>query len=93
MFLRSQRRRRRRRSPAVDSYLTDGQKLFRVSSLLDDGRSVLAWIEDCLTLEMSAVTADELELTGWRSVRPACVDELRLESCAETQDRQPALLH
>lgn len=56
------------------SYLTDGQRLFRVLSRLVNGRSTLVWIEDCLTLETRAYAASELGTTRWRPVRSAPVE-------------------
>ena len=50
------------------SYLTDGRSLFRVISQLVHGRSVLVWMEDCLTFEALARAACELEAMGVRAV-------------------------
>lgn len=47
-----------RRHLAHDSYLTDGVRLIRIVSLADSGFSRLAWIEDCLTLERWARSAN-----------------------------------
>jgi hypothetical protein len=72
MFTRRRRRRRRRakqRRLAPGSYLTDGQKLFRVNSLLVSGASMLATIEDCLTLETRSCSATELD--RMRDIRKA----------------------
>lgn len=56
------------------SYLTDGQRLFRVLSRLVDGRSTLVSIEDCLTLETRAYAASELGTMPLRPVRGATIE-------------------
>src|SRR5690242_5516239 len=56
------------------SYLTDGQRLFRVLSRLVNGRSTLVSIEDCLTLETRAYAASELGTMPLRPVRGAHVE-------------------
>lgn len=58
-----------RRQLAPGSYLTDGQRLFRVTSLFVNGRSMLASIEDCLTLETRAYADSELGTMRLRRVR------------------------
>jgi len=62
-------RRRRHRRLAPGSYLTDGERLFRVLSLLVAGRSMLVSIEDCRTLEIHAYADSELETMRLRRVR------------------------
>src|SRR5262249_38799120 len=44
-------RRLRSRALAPGRYLTDGRRLLRVLSKFDDGRSVMALVEDCTTFE------------------------------------------
>ncbi len=61
------------------SYLTDGRNLFRVISQFVNGRSVLVWLEHCVTLEARPRAASELEAMGMRAVgdtrarRPAAI--------------------
>jgi hypothetical protein len=56
--------------PAGDSYLTDGQRLFRVVTQLPPRHgSPFALIEDCHTLEVRAFSPDELYEMGLRPVR------------------------
>lgn len=50
------------------SYVTDGQRLFRVLSRLVTGHSTLVSIEDCLTLETRAYAASELKTMPLRPV-------------------------
>lgn len=69
MFLTRRRRRAKQRRLAPGSYLTDGQNLFRVNSLLVSGASMLATIEDCLTLETRSCSATELD--RMRDIREA----------------------
>jgi hypothetical protein len=54
---------------AAGSYLTDGERLFRVTSLFIHGRSLLASIEDCLTLETRTYADSELGAMRLRRVR------------------------
>lgn len=68
---------RLRRHLAHGTYLTDGVTLIRVVWLADTGASQLAWVEDCMTLERSAVSGKELEAHGWRRVRPARAEAFR----------------
>jgi hypothetical protein len=51
----------------ADSYLTDGERLFRVVSPPDPGDAEgYASLEDCLTLEVAAFSSDELfEMDLW----------------------------
>jgi hypothetical protein len=49
-------------------YLTDGRNLFCVISQFVNGRSVLVWMEHCVTLEARARAARELEAMGMRAV-------------------------
>jgi hypothetical protein len=58
-----------RASLRAGSYLTDGERLFRVVSRLSppDGRG-LAELEDCLTLEIWPYSADELWAMRLRAV-------------------------
>jgi hypothetical protein len=52
-------------------YLTDGRDLFRVVSRLgSDGGRMLASLEDCVTLEVSHYTPDELYRMQLRRVPP-----------------------
>jgi hypothetical protein len=59
----------KQRQFAPGAYLTDGHGLFRVISVLRSGRSMLASIEDCLTLETREFAAVELEAMSMRLVR------------------------
>jgi len=65
------RRRLRARDLAPGRYLTDGRRLLRVISRLVGERSVLVVLEDCLTLDVRAYAAVELEPMGVRPVRSA----------------------
>ena len=65
------RRRLRSRDLVPGRYLTDGRRLLRVVSRLADDRSVLVVLEDCLTLNVRAYAAVELEPMGVRPVRRA----------------------
>jgi hypothetical protein len=58
-----------RRHLAPGSYLTDGERLFRVTSLFVNGGSTLVSIEDCRTLETHAYAGSELETMRLRRVR------------------------
>lgn len=54
----------------TDSYLTDGRRLLRVVSRLGEGpEDAYAAVEDCLTLEISPYSADELAAMGLRRVQ------------------------
>ena len=56
----------------TDGYLTDGINLYRVVDALRaaPGR-VIVGVEDCHSLELILVRADELRALGLRPVRPA----------------------
>ena len=57
---------------ATDSYLTDGRRLYRVVSQFSPGAAELvASLEDCLTLEVSAYGPSELYSMRLRPVRGA----------------------
>lgn len=57
-------------SPARGSYLTDGQRLFRVVTQLPPRHdSPFALLEDCHTLEVRPFAPDELYGMGLRLVR------------------------
>jgi hypothetical protein len=62
------------RSLAPDVYFTDGRGLFRVVAVLASAGSMLASIEDCLTLETAEYTAAELKTMPLRLVRGSRVD-------------------
>jgi hypothetical protein len=62
-------RRLRSRALAPGRYLTDGQRLLRVLSKFDDGRSVMALVEDCTTFEKCCYALLELRAMGFRGVR------------------------
>ena len=56
--------------PAGDSYLTDGQRLFRVVTQFPPRHeSPIALLEDCHTLEVTPFSPDELYEMGLRLVR------------------------
>jgi hypothetical protein len=55
---------------ALDRYLTDGKRLFRVASQSPPGaREVFVSLEDCLTLETRAYAPGELDTLALRPVR------------------------
>jgi hypothetical protein len=58
--------------PEADRYLTDGINLYRVVDALRaaPGR-VIVGVEDCHSLELILVRAEELRALGLRPVRPA----------------------
>jgi len=62
-------RRLRSRALAPGHYLTDGRRLLRVLSKFDDGRSVMALVEDCTTFEACCYALLELRAMGFRGVR------------------------
>jgi hypothetical protein len=62
-------RRLRSRALAPGRYLTDGRRLLRVLSKFDDGRSVMALVEDCTTFESFCYALLELRAMGFRGVR------------------------
>ena len=62
-------RRLRSRALAPGRYLTDGHRLLRVLSKFDDGRSVMALVEDCTTFEKWCYALLELRAMGFRGVR------------------------
>jgi hypothetical protein len=64
-------RRLRSRALAPGRYLTDGRRLLRVLSKFDDGRSVMALVEDCTTSEAYCYALFELRAMGFRGVRLA----------------------
>jgi hypothetical protein len=64
-------RRLRSRALAPGRYLTDGRRLLRVLSKFDDGRSVMALVEDCTTFEACCYALLELRAMGFRGVRLA----------------------
>ncbi|MFI5038016.1 MAG: hypothetical protein ACHP93_06005 [Solirubrobacterales bacterium] len=54
----------------LDSYLTDGRRLFRVVSQFTAGaEDAFASLEDCLTLEVQAYSPGELHRMRLRRVR------------------------
>jgi hypothetical protein len=56
--------------PAGGSYLTDGQRLFRVVAPFPPAQeSATALLEDCLTLEVTPFSPDELYEMRLRLVR------------------------
>ncbi len=56
--------------PRSGSYVTDGQRLFRVvSQFAFAGDHVVASLEDCLTLDVRAYAPGELHAMGLRPVR------------------------
>jgi hypothetical protein len=58
--------------PPGDHYLTDGIHLFRVVLRFSPGSgSQVALLEDCLTLEVTPHSPDELYAMGLRPVRTA----------------------
>jgi hypothetical protein len=63
----------RRRLPAraliPGRYLTDGRRLLRVLSKFDDGRSVMALLEDCSTFDAYCYALLELRAMGFRRIR------------------------
>jgi hypothetical protein len=63
--------RRRLRSRALEPgrYLTDGRRLLHVLSKFDDGRSVMALVEDCTTFEAHCYALLELRAMGFHRVR------------------------
>ena len=65
----SPRRRLSSRAIAPGRYVTDGHTLLRVVSNFDDGRSVMALLEDCCTLDAFAYALVELRAMGFRGVR------------------------
>jgi hypothetical protein len=62
------RRRLRSRALAPGRYLTDGRRLLRVLSKFDDGRSVMALLEDCSTFDACCYALFELRAMGFRCV-------------------------
>lgn len=59
-------------SALPDSYLTDGERLFRVIARIgEDECGGLASLEDCRTLEVSTYLPDELVGMALRPVHPA----------------------
>jgi hypothetical protein len=65
----SRRRRLSSRALVPGRYLTDGRRLLRVVSKFDDGRSVMALLEDCSTLDAVAYALVELRSMGFQRVR------------------------
>ncbi len=65
----SLRRPLRARALAPGRYLTDGRRLLRVVSRFDDGRSVMALVEDCRTFNAYAYALVELHAMRFRGVR------------------------
>jgi hypothetical protein len=59
----------RSRAVAPGRYLTDGRRLLRVLSKFDDGRSVMALVEDCTTFEACCYALLELRAMGFRAIR------------------------
>jgi hypothetical protein len=57
------------RAVAPGRYLTDGRRLLRVLSKFDDGRSVMALVEDCSTFEACCYALLELRAMGFRRLR------------------------
>lgn len=56
---------------SVDSYLTDGIRLFRVlAGGGADARHDFVALEDCMTLQIHAYSAPDLDAMGLRSVAP-----------------------
>lgn len=52
-----------------DAYLTDGVRLFRVSDVLGSFFSTMVVLEDCKSLELMTLSAEELALSHVRLVR------------------------
>ena len=67
----SLRRPLRSRALGPGRYLTDGQRLLRVVSRFDDGRSVMVLLEDCRTFDAYAYALVELRAMRFRRVRSA----------------------
>ena len=67
----------RERSWTAGTYVTDGQRLFRVMSPLSrPWRRSIAVLEDCRTLATGAYTAEELWHMALRRVKSAAPREL-----------------
>lgn len=73
-------------------YLTDGRTLFRVISRFVNGRSVLVWLEDCVTLEPRARAACELQAMGMRAVGNTSPQAVRPRSSSPTLAGDPTAL-
>ena len=59
--------------PANDTYLTDGNSLFRVAgTLLDINHNTLLELEDCLTLDLILFSARDAAGLGLRSIAFPC---------------------
>jgi hypothetical protein len=74
------------------SYLTDGARLFRVTSLLVNGRSMLVSIENCLTLETHAYADRELKAMRLRRVREKRVEVAAPRLDHRIRDTAPAVM-
>ena len=59
------------RAVVPDRYVTDGRRLFRVTSRLDIDRQCLVALEDCVTLEVKAYAPNELGVMGLQLVGTA----------------------
>jgi hypothetical protein len=93
-FLFSHRRHRiKRRHLGLGSYLTDGEHLFRVTSLLVNGRSALVSIENCLTLETHAYADSELGTMRLRRVRAKRAEASAAQPDPPMRHRAPAVIH
>jgi len=90
-FLR-RRSRLSERDLTPDTYLTDGRDLFRVISNFVIGRSVLVWLENCVTLEAHARAARELEAMGIRGVAGSGTRIVSPRSLSSTLAQDPAAL-
>lgn len=53
-----------------DSYHTDGTRLLRVDCVVGEGGDFLS-VEDCRTLDVVVLAADELLALGLRPIRPS----------------------
>jgi hypothetical protein len=66
----------------LDSYLTDGTRLFRIAAVLGSHVSALVVLEDCHSLELTTFKAQELATGQVRLVRGSApepeVEELEI---------------
>jgi hypothetical protein len=74
------------------SYLTDGRNLFRVISQFVNGRSILVWLEHCITLEARPRAGSELEAMGMRAVGNARAQTVQPGSSSPVLAGDPAAL-
>jgi hypothetical protein len=91
-FFLHRRHRIKRRHLGLGSYLTDGEHLFRVTSLFVNGRSALVSIENCLTLETHAYADSELGTMRLRRVRAKRVQANPAPPDPSTRHRAPAVI-